>query len=106
MLENFTFARLGWAFATICAVLILRFAQRLHQQRRLFRHLHGPPHSYLWGHLRAFGDVVAKQPKRAAPQLLPLIVQQEYRLQDYVSSIASETTSTPHILLLMEDPVS
>ncbi|KAK0849759.1 hypothetical protein LTS02_013452 [Friedmanniomyces endolithicus] len=77
-----TATRLSWAVSIILISLIARFLQRLHFQRSKFKGLPGPPHSYLWGHLRAMDVVLRKQPKNAAPQTLFNIIQEEYGLPD------------------------
>jgi cytochrome P450 len=74
--------RLWFALAIILATLAARFFLRLHQQRRKVKGLPGPPHSYLWGHLRSFGEVLREQPKRAAPQTFAIFLKEKYNLPD------------------------
>ncbi|TKA82843.1 hypothetical protein B0A55_00995 [Friedmanniomyces simplex] len=81
--DYISITRLGWAVGIILISLVVRFLQRLHVQRSKIKGLPGPPHSYIWGHLRAMDVVLRKQPKRAAPQTFASFVQQEYNLGDY-----------------------
>lgn len=76
-------ARLGWAIGIIALSLIARFLQKLHFQRRLVKGLPGPPHSYIWGHLRAVDAVIRTQPKRAAPQTYATLLKEAYNLGDF-----------------------
>lgn len=71
------------ATGTILCYYVLRFFYRLHWNRSLYKGLHGPPHSYLWGSLLAINEVVRRQPKRVAPQCYQLLVQEKYHLKDY-----------------------
>ncbi|KAK1835014.1 putative sterigmatocystin biosynthesis P450 monooxygenase stcS [Podospora conica] len=41
---------------------IAYFFVRLYTVRRAFRHLPGPPHDFLWGHLKLFGTYISKFP--------------------------------------------
>lgn len=75
--------RLMWAVSIIALSLMFRFLQRLHYHRSLVKGLPGPPHNYILGSLRSMGEVIAKQPKRAAPQTYPLIIKDHYKLGDY-----------------------
>ncbi|KAK4954470.1 hypothetical protein LTR10_007901 [Elasticomyces elasticus] len=68
MWQYFSAARFGWAVGIVLISLIVRFATKLHIQRTKMKGLPGPPHSYIWGHLRAMDVVLRKQPKNAAPQ--------------------------------------
>lgn len=81
--ELLTPTRLTWAVGIIALSLLIRFLQRLHYHRSLVKGLPGPPHSYVLGSLRSMGEVIAKQPKRAAPQTYPLIIKEHYGLGDY-----------------------
>lgn len=71
------------AFGAIVAYYILRFFYRLHWNRTLYKGRHGPPHSYIWGSLLSLHEVAKQQPKRAAPQCLPPLIQEKYNLRDY-----------------------
>ena len=71
------------AFGVIIILYIARFFYRLHWNRSLYKGLHGPPHSYIWGSLLSINEVVQEQPKRAAPQCLPLFIKEKYSLKDY-----------------------
>ena len=67
----------------ICLFYLGRFFYRLHWNRSLFKGLPGPPHSYIWGSLPAVAEVLKDQPKRAAPQCLPILLKEKYNLGDY-----------------------
>ncbi|KAK5108862.1 hypothetical protein LTR62_007752 [Meristemomyces frigidus] len=82
MADYFTATRLSLALGLVLATLILRFFLKLHKQRRMFKGLPGPPHSYLWGHLRVFNSVIRKQPRRAAPQSFAIFLKEAYDLGD------------------------
>ncbi|KAK5155969.1 hypothetical protein LTS14_005535 [Recurvomyces mirabilis] len=82
MADYFTATRLSWAVGIVLVTLVGRFLQRLHKQRGMVKGLPGPPHSYIWGHLRAFDYVLRKQPKRAAPQTFAIFLKEEYNLPD------------------------
>ncbi|CAI0641785.1 unnamed protein product [Colletotrichum noveboracense] len=61
--------RLMFAVGAISAfAVIVRFIYRGYQQRRFYRHLPGPPHSWLLGHLKAVGDVAGILPSNCHPQ--------------------------------------
>lgn len=81
--EYLTATRLSWAVGVIFLSLLLRFLQKLHTHRRMVKGLPGPPHSYLWGHLRTMGEVLRTQPKRAAPQTFAIFLKEKYNLGDY-----------------------
>lgn len=74
---------LPWTILILLAAALLRFLQRLHQQRSLMKGLPGPPRSYLFGSLISMGKVIAKQPALAAPQTFILGLKEEYNLGDY-----------------------
>ena len=83
MLEFLSPARVGLVITFIFIVYTIRFLRKLHFNRTLFKDLPGPPHSYIWGSLRSVGEVLNNQPKRAAPQGMPLLVKEKYNLGDY-----------------------
>ena len=84
--DYLTAGRLSWAVGIILISLLVRLMQKLHYQRGLVKGFPGPPHSYLWGSLRSMGEVLAAQPKRAAPQTFPLLLKEKH---DLVSNIAN-----------------
>ncbi|KAF4834954.1 putative sterigmatocystin biosynthesis P450 monooxygenase stcS [Colletotrichum tropicale] len=61
--------RLTFAVGAISVfAVIVRFIYRGYQQRRFYRNLPGPPHSWLLGHLKAVGDVAGILPSNCHPQ--------------------------------------
>jgi cytochrome P450 len=82
-MEALSGLRLSWTILFVVVAVMLRFWQRLHQQRSMFKGLPGPPRSYLFGSLISMGKVIAKQPAQAAPQTFVLGLKEEYRLGDF-----------------------
>jgi cytochrome P450 len=80
MLKDYSIAL---TVGAICLFYLGRFFYRLHWNRSLFKGLPGPPHSYIWGSLPAVAEVLKDQPKRAAPQGLPILLKEKYNLGDY-----------------------
>lgn len=82
MEELITAHRLSWALGAVVLTLLVRFARKFHYQRCLFKGLPGPPHSYLWGSLKAMGEVVKEQPRYCAPQTYALPIRERFNLPD------------------------
>ncbi|KAF2772021.1 cytochrome P450 [Teratosphaeria nubilosa] len=78
-----TSTRLSWAIGAIIATAFIRFIQQWYFHRKLVRGLPGPPHSWIWGHLRAMNEIQKEQPKLAAPQTFWGFVKDKYNLGDY-----------------------
>ncbi|OTA98335.1 hypothetical protein M426DRAFT_326038 [Hypoxylon sp. CI-4A] len=57
------------------------FTNQIYQHRRKFRDLPGPPHSYLWGHLRILTKVAGKFPANTHPQVYLTEVAHHYNLK-------------------------
>lgn len=74
--------RIAWAVTAVILTLLIRFARKLHYQRSLLKGLPGPPHSYLWGSLKAMGEIVAQQPKYCAPQTYAIPIKERFNLPD------------------------
>lgn len=71
------------AVGVIFALLVVRFFVNGYRHRKLFRSLPGPPHSWLWGHLRVLGEVKDSLPPRVHPHVLPHHLQREHDLGSY-----------------------
>lgn len=82
-MEHFTPFHLSWTVAFIALALFIQFFRRLHYQRSLVKGLPGPPHSYLFGSLISMGKVLAKQPRKAAPQTFVVALREAYNLGEY-----------------------
>lgn len=65
-------------FAITAAITAL--TARAYRQRREFRDLPGPPHSWLWGHLHVFSAVLAEFPEDTHQQVAITTMQQRYKL--------------------------
>ncbi|WPH01576.1 cytochrome P450 [Acrodontium crateriforme] len=72
-----------WAIGAVILTLVVRFVAQVYWHRRLMHGRPGPAHSWIWGSLPVMGKVMAKMPRRVAPQALPLMVKDEYNLGDY-----------------------
>jgi len=101
----FTPTRIAWAVGIVCISLVVRFLQQLHYHRRLVKGLPGPPHSYIFGHLRSMGEVIASQPRRVAPQTYPLLIKEKYNLGDYFYVDAWPMNPDPIMMIFDTDIV-
>lgn len=75
-------APVKWAFVVVALTLTVHFLTKLYRHRKFHRNLPGPPHSWIWGHLRSIGEVTLKGPPDAAAQTMPLLVKEHYGLGD------------------------
>jgi len=75
---------LGWSAVVLVVTLLIRFFYQLYFWRSLFRKykLPGPPHHPIWGHLHWSVKVVTTQPRRIAPQSIPVHLQKMLDLPD------------------------
>ncbi|KAK9781832.1 putative Cytochrome P450 [Seiridium cardinale] len=67
--------------SALAAVAAFQFLYKLYQNRRRFRSLSGPPHSFLWGHLKVMGEAAASLPPNNHPQAYITLIAQKYDLQ-------------------------
>ncbi|KAH8596814.1 cytochrome P450 [Bisporella sp. PMI_857] len=61
--------------------IALQFLFRLYTHRRRFNDLPGPPHSFLWGHLKIMGEAAALFPPNTHPQVYITTIAQKYDLK-------------------------
>ncbi|PNS19050.1 Isotrichodermin C-15 hydroxylase [Sphaceloma murrayae] len=62
---------------------LLRFLYRLYQVRKRAHYLPGPPHSWIWGHMKCFPDALRKLPNNSTPHITLLQIAKDYDLEDY-----------------------
>ncbi|OCK82089.1 cytochrome P450 3A30 [Lepidopterella palustris CBS 459.81] len=70
-------------FKLVFSVFVAWFlyaAIRLVRYRRFYKDLPKPPHSFLWGHLKLFGEIVAMYPPNTHPQAYYTSLSQKYNL--------------------------
>ncbi|KAH8673794.1 cytochrome P450 [Xylariales sp. PMI_506] len=67
---------LGLTALTIAA--ILQFGYKLYRIRKRFHDLPGPPHSFLWGHLKVMGEIAATFPPNQHPQAYYTTIAKNY----------------------------
>ncbi|KAF2098084.1 cytochrome P450 [Rhizodiscina lignyota] len=65
---------------SLASAWLLNFAYRMYRHRRRFRDLRGPPHSWLWGHLKVMGEAAATLPPNMHPQAYLTVIAQKYNL--------------------------
>lgn len=44
----------------------------------------GPPHSWIWGHLKVMGEIMEDLPPRLHPAAVPMLLQKKYNLPNYM----------------------
>ncbi|KAG9231339.1 cytochrome P450 [Amylocarpus encephaloides] len=64
----------------LAAAWILRFSYRFYKNRRWFKDLPKPPHSFLWGHLKLMGEIAATLPPNVHPQHMATAIAKMYNL--------------------------
>ncbi|KAI5459234.1 cytochrome P450 [Mariannaea sp. PMI_226] len=84
---------------TLVAVFALQLIYRGYKQRRFYRNLPGPPHSWLFGHLKALGEVAALLPPNCHPQLYYTELARKYNL-DGIYYLDLWPVAPPSIVLL------
>ncbi|OAQ73048.1 cytochrome P450 [Pochonia chlamydosporia 170] len=65
---------------TVTLLLVFQFSIRLYRQRRFFKDLPGPPHSFIWGHLPIMGSISALFPPNNHPQAYLTELSRRYNL--------------------------
>ncbi|KAF5722993.1 cytochrome P450 monooxygenase [Fusarium mundagurra] len=68
--------------AALAACLIIVILYRGYNHRRFYRDLPGPPHSWLFGHIKVFSQVAALMPSNTHPQLLYTEMVHVYNLEE------------------------
>ncbi|KAK5997926.1 Cytochrome P450 monooxygenase acrF-like protein [Cladobotryum mycophilum] len=75
----------GAIVTAVCFVVttyLLQAIYRLYRVRTFYRNKPGPPHSFLWGHLKVIGEIAAKMPPNMHPQALYTEIARVYDLED------------------------
>ncbi|QGI85386.1 unnamed protein product [Fusarium fujikuroi] len=67
---------------TLAACLLIVILYRGYDHRRFYRDLPGPPHSWLFGHIKVFGQVAALMPPNTHPQLFYTELARLYNLEE------------------------
>ncbi|KAI0128780.1 cytochrome P450 [Xylariales sp. AK1849] len=67
--------------SALAVAAAFQFFYRLYQTRRRFNGLPGPPHSFLWGHLKVMGEIAAQFPPNMHPQSYITTIAQKYDLK-------------------------
>ncbi|KAL6357151.1 hypothetical protein LRP88_10770 [Fusarium phalaenopsidis] len=65
---------------TLTVALVLNVIYKGYRQRRFYRNLPGPPHSWLFGHLKVMGEMSALVPPNCHPQLYFTEMARRYNL--------------------------
>ncbi|KAM0551330.1 hypothetical protein ACHAPJ_008436 [Fusarium lateritium] len=66
----FAFQGLGLPFVVLSAlVIVIGLLYYGYRQRRFYRNLPGPPHSWLFGHIKVISEIAALMPPNCHPQL-------------------------------------
>ena len=77
-----TSSQIVLALAVVALAYLVRFMVRFHVHRTRMSGLPGPPHSYLWGHIKSIREAMATLPLTAHRQLMPLISKEKFGLGD------------------------
>ncbi|KAF4434963.1 cytochrome P450 [Fusarium acutatum] len=67
---------------TLAACLIIVILYRGYNHRRFYRDLPGPPHSWLFGHIKVFSQVAALMPPNTHPQVIYTEMVHSYSLKE------------------------
>ncbi|CZR46592.1 uncharacterized protein FPRO_12042 [Fusarium proliferatum ET1] len=67
---------------TLAACLLIAILYCGYDHRRFYRDLPGPPHSWLFGHIKVFGQVAALMPPNTHPQLFYTELARLYNLEE------------------------
>ncbi|KAM6536296.1 hypothetical protein FALCPG4_002305 [Fusarium falciforme] len=65
---------------TLTVALVLNVIYKGYRQRRFYRNLPGPPHSWLFGHLKVMGEISALMPPNCHPQMYFTEMARRYNL--------------------------
>ncbi|KAF5654761.1 cytochrome P450 monooxygenase [Fusarium sp. NRRL 25303] len=71
---------LGTMLAAACLLVVILY--RGYDHRRFYRDLPGPPHSWLFGHIKVFGQVAALMPPNTHPQPFYTELARLYNLEE------------------------
>lgn len=66
----------------LLAVWLLRLAVKFHTYRRTYAKLPGPPHSYVFGHLKVVGEVMKELPPNIHLNVALMYISQKYQLKE------------------------
>ncbi|KAJ9632028.1 hypothetical protein H2203_000429 [Taxawa tesnikishii (nom. ined.)] len=64
----------------ISVALVLTVVAQGVKRRRFYHNLPGPPHDWIWGHLKIMGDLTKLVPADAHPQHMFTLLQRRYNL--------------------------
>ncbi|KAH8195130.1 hypothetical protein TruAng_010713 [Truncatella angustata] len=88
--------------SALVAAVALQFLYKLYQTRKRYHDLPGPPHSFLWGHLKEMGDIAGQFPPNCHPQVYYTALAQKYDLKG-LFYLDLWPIADPQILLIEPD---
>ncbi|KAM5341846.1 hypothetical protein ACJ41O_014877 [Fusarium nematophilum] len=68
------------SISALATALIIHILYRGYRQRRFYRNLPGPPHSWLFGHLKVLGEIASLMPPNCHPQIYYTEIARRYSL--------------------------
>ncbi|KAK6197812.1 hypothetical protein LQW54_010518 [Pestalotiopsis sp. IQ-011] len=90
------------ALAAVAAAATLQFFYKMYRTRTRLASLPGPPHSFLWGHLKVMGEIAATFPPNMHPQSYITAISQKYELKG-IFYLDLWPVADPQVILIEPD---